>query len=259
MTDDRAEFERSRRENAAALADDEQTQRLARDLFAASDRHNYSYLWDWLGLPIIQTPADIVALQEIVWNTRPDVIVELGIARGGSLIFYSSILQLIGQGRVIGVDIDIRDHNRRAIEEHPLSGRVTMIEGSSVAPDVVRRVKAELAPDHKVMVVLDSNHTHAHVLQELRLYAPLVTPGQFLVVADTVVEYISEQAHRPREWGPGNNPQTALTEFLKGFDGFEVDPWINGKLLMTNSPGGYLLRVKPASSRRGSFSRRSSS
>ncbi len=246
MPDDRAEFERSRREHAAALANDEAAQRLAHQLFAASDRHNYSYLWDWLGMPIIQTPADIVTLQEIVWNTRPDVIVELGIARGGSLIFYSSILQLIGRGRVIGVDIDIREHNRRAIEAHPLSGRVTMIEGSSIDADVVRRVRSELTADDEVMVVLDSNHTHAHVLQELRLYAPLVTTGQFLVVADTVVEHIPEQAHRPREWGPGNNPKTALTEFLADCDSFEIDPWINGKLLISNSPGGYLRRVQPA-------------
>ena len=218
---------------------------LATQLFAASDAYNYSYQWNWLGLPIIQLPADMVALQEVIWETRPDVIVELGVARGGSLIFYSSILHLIGQGRVIGVDIDLRPHNRDAIEAHPMAQRITLIDGSSVEPATVQNVRGNIDEGDRVMVILDSNHTHEHVTRELELYGPLVTEGQFLVVADTIVEQIPVQSHRPREWGPGNNPATAVKEYLTSSDRFEPDPWINAKLLVTNSPGGYLRCIKP--------------
>jgi cephalosporin hydroxylase len=167
------------------------------------------------------------------------VIVETGIARGGSLILYASILELLGEGRVIGIDIDIRSHNRESIESHPLSRRIEMYEGSSVDPSLVDKIRRDVG-DANVMVVLDSNHTHDHVLEELRLYAPLVTKGQFLIVADTVVEYLPVQEHRPRPWGPGNNPGTALTAFLKESDRFVRDSFFNDKLLMSSSPGGYL-------------------
>lgn len=243
MADDRTDFENARRADAAEMATDLSLQKAASELFAKSDNYNYSYLWNWLGLPIIQVPADVVALQEIIWERRPSVVVELGVARGGSLILYSSILQLIGRGRVVGVDIDIRPHNRAAIEEHPLGHRVALIQGSSLNPIVLQQVQGNIGSTDSVMIVLDSNHTHEHVLKELRMYAPLVTEGQFLVVADTILEQIPPQARRPRPWGPGNNPATALEEFLETCDRFEKESWINDKLLITNSPGGYLRRM----------------
>ncbi len=240
MSDDREAFEARMHEQASEMARDAEVQRISVDAFEASDRHGYSYFWRWLGLPIIQTPDDIVALQEIIWETRPQVVVETGFARGGSVLLYATMLELIGEGIVVSVDIDVREHNRRAIEEHPLGRRVRFVEGSSTDAATVQQVR-DLIPDGaRVMVVLDSDHSHAHVLEELRLYGPIVTPGQFLVVSDTIVEDIPPQSHRPRHWGPGDNPKTALQEFLKETDAFEEDPWFNGKLLVTSSRGGYL-------------------
>lgn len=238
--DDTAEFERNKREWAVQMGEDAALKELARDVVVRADRYNYSHQWSWLGLPIIQMPGDIVATQEVVWAARPTVIVETGIARGGSLIFFASLLALIGDGKVVGVDIDIRAHNRANIEAHPLSQRIALIEGTSPAPATVDAVRAHIKPDDRVMVVLDSDHSHDHVLAELRLYAPLVTPGQYLVVADTVVEDIPTQTHRPRPWGPGNNPKTALDAYLGECDRFERDAYIDAKLLDTASPGGYL-------------------
>jgi cephalosporin hydroxylase len=244
MADDRADFERSKREAAARMAADESLAAKALDLNAAADRHDWSYQWSWLGLPVIQMPPDIVALQEVIWETRPQLVIETGIARGGSLVLYASILELLGDGEVLGIDVDVRAHNREAIEAHPLAKRISMIEGSSLDDDVVAQARAAAADVERVMVVLDSNHTHAHVLEELRAYGPLVTAGQFLVVADTFVEEIPAQEHRPREWGPGDNPATALRAWLDEVDGFEPDPFVNAKLLLTASPGGYLRRMR---------------
>lgn len=240
--DDRDAFEASKRLEAAAMRSDVELQNRALDLTADADRYGYSYQWTWLGLPIIQMPADVVALQEVIWAFRPQLVIETGIARGGSLILSASILELIGEGSVLGVDIEIRAHNRCAIEEHPLAHRIRMIEGSSVDPSVIGRVR-DVAAGERTMVVLDSNHTHEHVLAELEAYGPLVTPGQFLVVADTVVESIPPQDHRPRPWGPGNNPSTALAQYLTRHPEFIVDEYINAKLLITSSPGGYLRRT----------------
>ncbi|MFQ5785986.1 MAG: cephalosporin hydroxylase family protein [Alphaproteobacteria bacterium] len=242
--DDRAAFERQRRAAAARMAEDKELRALAREVTIRADRYDYSYQWNWLGLPIIQMPGDIVATQEAVWETRPTVIVETGIARGGSLVLYASLLQLLGRGRVIGIDIDIRRHNRDAIESHPLAHRIELIEGSSVAPEVVAAVREWIGADDRVMVALDSNHTHDHVLAELRFYAPLVTRGQFLIVADTAVEDIPPQTHRSRPWGPGDNPKTALDAYLAECDRFAPDPWLDAKLIRTASPGGYLRCVK---------------
>jgi cephalosporin hydroxylase len=244
MTDDRAEFERERREAAARMATDQTLAAAALALNAAADRHDWSYQWSWLGLPVIELPPDIVALQEVIWETRPQLVIETGIARGGSLVLYASILELLGQGEVLGIDIDIRAHNREAIEAHRLARRIRMIEGSSLDEAVVGEALGAAAVAERVMVVLDSNHTHEHVLAELRAYGPLVTVGQFLVVADTFVEQIPAQEHRPRPWGPGDNPATALHAWLEEVEGFEPDPFVNAKLLLTASPGGYLRRVR---------------
>jgi cephalosporin hydroxylase len=244
VEDDREGFAAERRASALALGADSDLAQRANALFAAADRHRYSYVWTWLGVPIIQIPADIVATQEIIWTTMPTLIVETGVARGGSAIFHSSILELRGHGRVIGIDIDIRAHNRRSIEEHPLARRIELIEGSSLDPEVIERVTTEASMEERVMVVLDSNHTHDHVLAELRAYANLVTLGAYLIVADTIVEHIAGGGDRRRPWGPGDNPATALAAFLAERDDFAPDDEINGKLLLTSSPGGYLVRTR---------------
>lgn len=208
-------------------------------------KHQYSYNFTWLGRPVIQYPQDIMAMQEIIWAVKPDLIVETGIAHGGSLILYASMLELTGgDGLVVGVDIDIREHNRVEIEKHPMFKRIQMIEGSSIDPAIADRV-SEIARDRKrVLVVLDSNHTHAHVRDELRLYSPLVRAGSYLVVFDTIVENLPDELYSNRPWGRGDNPMTAVREFLKTSDRFEVDRELEGKLLVTVSPGGYLKCVK---------------
>jgi cephalosporin hydroxylase len=245
VTDDRKQFEDEKRLAAARMAADGELARDALALNTAADRHDWSYQWSWLGVPVIQMPPDIVVLQEVVWEMRPQLVIETGIARGGSLILSASILELIGEGTVLGIDIDIRPHNREAIESHPLARRIRMIEGSSVDESVVSQARAAASEVERVMVILDSSHTHEHVLAELSAYAPLVTVGQFLVVADTFVEDIAPQDHRPhRPWGPGNNPATALAAWLEETDDFERDAFVNAKLLLTASPGGYLRRVR---------------
>jgi cephalosporin hydroxylase len=244
--DDRAEFAAAQREFAMTLAADADLVHRAFEVQVDAAKHRFTYLWNWLGVPIIQLPSDIVVLQEIIWETKPTIIIETGVARGGSVVFSASMLQLLGEGRVIGIDIDIRAHNRKTIENHPLSHRIRLVEGSSVDPEVVTAVKALVPPGSQVMVILDSLHTHEHVLAELRAYSPLVSPGQFLVVADTGVGIKeAERLHFDR-WDASNNPLTAMKAFLTECDRFEQDPFYNAKLLMTSSPGGYLRCTKPA-------------
>jgi cephalosporin hydroxylase len=242
-TDDRAAFDLLKRDAAEAMAADTDLASRALQVSIDADRYSYSYQWTWLGLPIIQMPPDILALQEIIWSARPQLIVETGVARGGSVILSSSLLELIGEGEVVAVDIEIRPHNRAAVEAHPLAHRVTLIEGSSIADTVIEQVRRRAEGLERVMVILDSDHTHSHVLAELEAYAPLVTPGQYLVVADTAVDDIPLQEHRPRPWGPGNSPKSALLAFLANHPGFEPDAVVTDKLLYTSSPGGYLRRV----------------
>ena len=204
----------------------------------------YSYNFSWLGCPIIQYPQDLVAMQEIIWETKPDLIIETGIAHGGSLIFYASMLELLGgNGQVVGIDIDIRKHNRVEIEKHPMSKRIRMIEGSSTEEKIVEEVR-RLAEGKKVLVCLDSNHTHEHVLRELELYAPLVSVGNYCVVFDTIIEDMPADSFSDRPWDKGNNPKTAVYEFLKNNDNFEIDKNIENKLLITVAPDGYLRRIR---------------
>ncbi len=244
MKDDRKEFEKQARRDAIALGEDEALNADGLHLLREAGKHRYTYLWSWLGVPIIQVPSDVVAMQEIIWETKPDIIIETGIARGGSAIFLASMLQLLGRGTVVGVDIDIRAHNRDSIESHPLGHRVRLIEGSSTDPDTVARVKALIEPGAKVMVILDSDHSYAHVKNELAAYAPLVTEGQFLIVADTGLAIASHNFTPPHGWGNGNDPMAAMDEYLAESDRFEIDPVYNGKLLMTSSPRGYLRCVR---------------
>lgn len=243
----------------------------AADFMVSSIDAMYSYNYTWLGRPIIQYPQDIVAMQELIWRVRPDLIIEAGIAHGGSLIMHASMLALIDYAeavesgkildpkatkrRVLGVDIDIRPHNRQAIEAHPMSHRIEMIQGSSIAPDIIARVLDVAKGFERVMVVLDSNHTHEHVLAELEAYAPLVSKGSYCVVFDTIVEDLPAGKFPGRPWGKGDNPKTAVWEYLRriadgkrlGGDGkelsFEIDRSIENKLLITVAPDGYLKRT----------------
>ncbi|HLI65250.1 MAG TPA: CmcI family methyltransferase [Caulobacteraceae bacterium] len=243
LPDDRAAFEAEKTRSVLALGADAEVFDLALKTVVAADRHRYTYLWSWMGAPIIQMPADIVAMQEVIWATKPDVIVETGVARGGSVIFSASMLTLIGKGKVIGVDIDIRAHNRDTIETHPMAGRITLIEGSSIAPETLTKVRAEIPAGASVMVCLDSDHSRDHVLEELRLYGPLVTAGQYLVCADTVLGRMTpEQTPKARSkvWLPGDEPLAAVEAYLAETDRFEADPLINGKMIVASSPGGYL-------------------
>jgi cephalosporin hydroxylase len=211
----------------------------------ASVRHNYSYNFTWLGRPIIQYPQDMVAIQEIIWSVRPDLIVETGIAHGGSLILSASLLELVGgDGHVLGIDIDIREHARIGVGGHPMAKRITMLEGSSLAPDIVRKVQKFAAGRHRVLVVLDSNHTHEHVLQELDLYSPLVRSGSYVIVLDTVIEDLPADLYPDRPWGPGNNPKTAVREFLSNNARFEIDRELESRLLITTAPEGFLKCVE---------------
>lgn len=243
MSDDREAFEAHKKQQSLALGEDHALFQRAVETVVELDRYDYTYLWSWLGLPIIQMPADVLATQEVIWATKPDVIVETGIARGGSMIFLASMLQLLGNGTVIGIDIDIRAHNRQSIESHPLAHRIKMIERSSTDDDTLARVRRLIPKGAKVMVILDSDHSREHVLSELRAYGPLVTPGQYLVVADTLLGRIRpDQTPKKRSgvWEPGNEPLTALRQYLSETDRFDVDPVINGKLVIASSPGGYM-------------------
>jgi len=226
-----------------AMAQDRSLQAIANEFITRSARYRYSYNFTWLGIPIIQYPQDVVAIQELIWQVKPDIIVETGVAHGGSLILSASMLQLLGgDGFVIGIDVDIREHNRRRLEQHPLAPRLRLIEGSSTSGDVVAQVRQLVegqpkAGPRKVMVFLDSNHTHDHVLAELEAYAPLVPVGSYLIVEDTNV---NGHPAAP-DFGPG--PMEALWDFMATDPGFEVDARCE-RYFLTQNPSGYLTRVR---------------
>ena len=214
----------------------------AADFMRDSINSQYSYNFRWMGRPIIQYPQDMIAMQEILWDVRPDLLVETGIAHGGSLIYYASLCELMGHGEVLGIDIDIRAHNREAIQAHPMFKRIHLLQGSSTDPAIVAQVNA-MAAGKKVLVVLDSNHTHDHVLAELRAYAPLVSVGSYCVVFDTVVEDLPPGLYPDRPWDIGNNPKTAVHEYLREDDHFQIDRDIEAKIQITVAPDGYLRRT----------------
>lgn len=212
-------------------------------------RQHYAYNFEWLGRPIIQNPVDILAMQEIIWSVKPDLIIETGIAHGGSLIFSASMLELNAAcggnqyAEVLGVDIDIRAHNYDAIVAHPMAKRISMIQGSSISSDIIEQVKGKAEGKQRVLVCLDSNHTHTHVLAELQAYAQLTSVGSYCVVFDTFVEDVPADVFPDRPWGPGNNPKTAVWEYLKTHSEFEIDTRITNKLLTSVAPDGYLKRI----------------
>ena len=241
--DDRQDFEVHKREMSLALGKDEAAFQQALDTVVTLDKYDYSYLWSWMGLPIIQMPADVMATQEVIWATKPDIIVETGVARGGSMIFQAAMLQLIGKGKVVGVDIEIRPHNRTAIESHAMAHRIELIEGPSTSAETMERVRNSIPDSASVMVILDSDHSYSHVLDELRNYGPLVTEGQYLVVADTLLGRSNADqvpTKRSKLLLPGNEPLSALNAYMKETNRFEADDVINGKLLLSSSPGGYV-------------------
>jgi cephalosporin hydroxylase len=246
-------YERFKQEGDAEIAAQGADQDLVKsslDWIKRANAHKYSYHFEWLGRPIIQYPQDIVAMQELIWAVQPDLIVETGIAHGGSLILWASLIELNAacggpqDGRVVGIDIDIRPHNRTTIEAHPMYKRITLIEGSSVDAAVVAQVKAAAAERERVLICLDSNHTHDHVLAELEAYAPLTSVGSYCVVFDTIIEDLPADMFPERPWGPGGNPKTAVREYLKSHPEFQIDQQMDDKLLVSVAPGGYLRRLR---------------
>ena len=246
-TDDREQYLENRKNKSFSLGLDKKIFQQSKDLIYNLDQYDYSYLWTWMGIPIIQLPADIMATQEVIWKTKPDIIIETGVARGGSVLFMASILEMMGNGQVIGVDIDIRKHNRESIESHPMSKRVTLIEGGSVDESILKQVRANIPDGARVMVVLDSDHSRDHVLEECRAYGPMVTKDCYMVVADTLVGHLDEKEapqNRSQVWFKGNDPLTALQDYMLESDRFEIDLEINGKLVLSSSPGGYAHCIK---------------
>jgi cephalosporin hydroxylase len=237
------QFKQERRQAVSEMIKDEELRRKSIDWMIHADQYKYSYNFTWLGRPIIKLPADIIAFQEIIWNVKPDLIIETGIAHGGSIIFSASMLEILGKGEVVAVDIDIREHNRRVIEEHPMMKRITMIQGSSIDPVIIDQIREKTLGKERVMVFLDSLHTHDHVLAELRAYWQFVTPGSYIVLPDTFIELFPKDYFKDRPWDVGNNPMTALRAFLEENDHFKVDHEISDKLLISEGIDAYLKRT----------------
>ncbi len=246
-------------ESIGRMAADAALAERANSLFVDLCRHRYSYHFDWMGRPIVQFPQDIVAMQELIWQVRPDLVIETGIAHGGSLVFSASMLALLDMAdaidsgktidpaksrrKVVGIDIDIREHNRVAIESHPMASRIAMVQGSSIDPSVIAQVHGLSSGHERVLVCLDSNHTHEHVLAELDAYAGLVSVGSYCVVFDTVVDDMPKDLFPDRPWGPGDNPKTAVHAWLRHHPEFVIDRQIPDKLQLTVAPDGYLRRI----------------
>jgi len=253
-----AQFQRERRELIDGYPDDTEWHAQSLQWVTRAFNQKYMYNFDWLGRPLIQFPADIVAYQEVVWSVKPDLIIETGIAHGGSLALSASLLAMldyadaVAEGttldpanpkrKVLGVDIDIRDHNRELIDAHPMRSRIDMLQGSSVTDEMAAKVRGHASGYQTVLVALDSNHTHEHVAKELGYYAPLVTPGSYCVVFDTIVEDMDDSVFPDRPWSQGDNPKTAVWEFLRENPDFEIDETLSKKLLISAVPDGWLRR-----------------
>lgn len=239
------EFLQLNERTAGEMSRDKELQDKAREVLVEADQHRWIHQNSWFGEPLLNLPQDMFAIQDIIWRTRPDFIIEVGVAWGGGMLFEAMLLEILGGKKVIGVDIFIPPDLRQRLASHgKLSDRLELIEGSSTAPETLARVEALLGGSRRVLVILDSYHTHEHVLKELRAYSPFVEKGQYLICGDTIVEYIPPQLHRSRPWGPGNNPATAVREFLTESGRFVVDEKIDQRLLFSCHPGGYLQAVK---------------
>ena len=237
-------FKMERKNDISNMSKDKELFKKSLDWMIAADEYKYTYNYSWLGRPIIKYPNDIIAMQEIIWNVKPDLIIETGIAHGGSIIFSASMMELMGRGQVISIDIDIRKHNREKIERHPMFKRIIMFEGSSIDIDIVDKVKKYVRKSSTVMIFLDSLHTHDHVLEELHSYSPFVSVGSYIVLPDTFVEYFPKGYFKGKPVDVGNNPMTAIKSFMNENDDFIVDKEINDKLCITEGFDGYLKRIK---------------
>lgn len=237
-------YRAEKRERIDAYGHDDEFRALSNAWRVLALRKQYMNNFSWLGRPLIQLPSDAMAMQEIIWAVKPDLIIETGVAHGGSVVLSASLLELLGHGEVLGIDIDIRPHNRQAIEAHPLARRISLIEGSSTDPTVVAQVRERAAGKARVLVCLDSNHTHDHVLAELEAYAGLVSVDSYCIVFDTFVEDMpADHVWTDRPWGKGNNPKTAVRAWLQDHPEFEIDHSIDDRLLVTSAPDGFLRRV----------------
>ena len=238
-------FKKRVNKNVKLMPQDSDLKKKSIDWMLHADKYKYTYNFRWTGIPIIKFPNDILALQEIIWKVKPDIIIETGIAHGGSIIFSATMLELIGKdGLVIGVDIDIRKHNRLEIEKSKFYKRVKMFEGSSVSKKIIKQIKSFIRPKSKVMVFLDSNHTYQHVKKEIEIYSKLVTKNSYLVVEDTFTEFFPKNYFSNRPWDVGNNPLIAINEFLKKNKNFKIDKNLNEKLSITETFDGYLKKIK---------------
>lgn len=238
------QYKIERENRIKSYEDDENLKSISYLWLKETFKKKYEYNFEWMGRPIIQYPADILAVQEILWKVKPDLIIEIGIAHGGSIIFSASMLELIGNGEVLAIDIDIREHNRKEIENHPMFKRITLMEGSSIDLKIVEKVESYAKGKDIILLFLDSNHTHDHVLKELQYYSGLVSIDSYVVVFDTFIEDLPDEFSNDRPWGKGNNPKTAVWEFLESNDNFEIDKEIENKLITTSAPDGFLKRVK---------------
>lgn len=239
------EFLNEVQQNITHQGQDQEFKKLTKSWFEKSVENRYSYNFSWMGRPIIQYPQDIVATQELIFKVKPDLIIETGVAHGGSLIFSASMLSLLGgDGKVLGIDIDIRKHNREAIETHPMSSRVQLLEGSSISSEIIESVKKIAHGKKRIMVFLDSNHTYEHVKAELELYSPFVKAGSYLNVYDTVIDDLPDRLSSDRPWGENNGPKKAVHEFLKNNSRFERDLDIDHKIMISVAPHGYLKCIK---------------
>jgi cephalosporin hydroxylase len=240
------EFLNERRADIEEMGADEELRQKSIDWMKHADRYKYTYNYTWMGRPIIKFPNDMAIQQELMWELKPDLVIETGIAHGGSIIFTASMMEMMGiDGEVVGVDVDIRKHNRDAIEAHPMMKRITMYEGDSVAPDMVERVTQHAKGKKCVMVILDSLHSHAHVYKELQAYADMVTVGSYCVLPDTVIEFFPKGYYSDtRPWDVGDNPYTAMKQFISEVDHFEVDKSLTNKAMITETIDGYLKRVR---------------
>jgi cephalosporin hydroxylase len=238
------DYREEKQKRIAAFGGDEEFRALSNAWRTMALEKKYMNNFSWLGRPMIQLPMDAMAMQEILWAVKPDLVIETGVAHGGSLVLSASMLEMIGHGEVLGVDIEIRPHNRQAIEQHPLAKRISLIEGSSIDPEVIRQVRSRAAGKERVLVCLDSNHTHDHVLAELDAYADLVSVGSYCVVFDTFVEDMpADYVWTDRPWGKGNNPKTAVWAWMKSHSEFEIDRSVEDRLLITSAPDGFLRRI----------------
>jgi len=241
----REEFEAMRIAKAGEMAQDNKLQKEALDVLVKADHYNWIHQTTWFGEPILNLPQDMFAFQEIIFNTRPDYIIEIGVAWAGSLLFYSTLMDIVGGKEIIGIDVYIPDDLiDRIRKKGKISDRINWISGSSIDQNIVERVKSIIGDNKNVFVVLDSNHSREHVSKELEIYSHFVGKGNYIVCGDTIIEDLPENVHGSRTWGKGNNPKAALTDFLTKTSRFEIDRQIENKLLFSCNPGGYLKCVK---------------